>query len=149
MGINSSKDGTSEDSGIASDIAIPSRQRQNYSEQRRVNNNNNNNNSNNVISASTEDSNELQLDGDLYSVVPTVFKWEHGGRNVYITGTFNNWERQIPMHRSGNDFSYVHNLKRGKHAYKFIVDDEWRFAPDQPTVTILLLYSILGHFSFR
>jgi len=29
------------------------------------------------------------------------------------------------MHRSGNDFSYVHNLKRGKHAYKFIVDDEW------------------------
>ena len=41
---------------------------------------------------------------------------------------------QIPMHRSGNDFSYVHNLKRGKHAYKFIVDDEWRFAPDQQTV---------------
>jgi hypothetical protein len=32
--------------------------------------------------------------------VPTVFKWEHGGRNIYITGTFNNWERQIPMHRS-------------------------------------------------
>ena len=51
-----------------------------------------------------------------------------------IIGTFNNWERQIPMHRSGNDFSYVHNLKRGKHAFKFIVDDEWRFAPDQPTV---------------
>lgn len=67
-------------------------------------------------------------------IVPTVFKWEHGGKNVYITGTFNNWERQIPMHRSGNDFTYVHNIKRGKHAYKFIVDDEWRFAPDQPTI---------------
>ena len=53
---------------------------------------------------------------------------------LIIKGTFNNWERQIPMHRSGNDFSYVHNLKRGKHAFKFIVDDEWRFAPDQPTV---------------
>lgn len=38
------------------------------------------------------------------------------------------------MHRSGNDFSYVHNVKRGKHAYKFIVDEEWRYAPDQPTV---------------
>jgi 5'-AMP-activated protein kinase regulatory beta subunit len=75
-------------------------------------------------------------DGDLENadVVPTVFKWEHGGRNVYITGTFNNWDRRIPMHRSGNDFTYVHNLKRGKHAFKFIVDDEWRFAPDQPTV---------------
>jgi 5'-AMP-activated protein kinase regulatory beta subunit len=68
------------------------------------------------------------------SVVPTVFKWEHGGKHVYITGTFNNWERQIPMHRSGNDFTYVHNLKRGKHAFKFIVDDEWRYAPDQPTI---------------
>lgn len=27
----------------------------------------------------------------------------------------------------------VHEQK-GKHAFKFIVDDEWRFAPDQPTV---------------
>ena len=71
---------------------------------------------------------------DMDDVVPTVFRWEHGGRNVYITGTFNNWERQIPMHRSGNDFSYVHNLKRGKHAYKFIVDDEWRHSPDQQTI---------------
>lgn len=66
--------------------------------------------------------------------VPTVFRWEHGGRQVYITGTFNGWSRQIPMHRSGNDFTYIHNLQRGKHAFKFIVDDEWRFAPDQPTV---------------
>ena len=71
---------------------------------------------------------------DASRLVPTVFKWEHGGREVYITGTFNNWDRRIPMHRSGNDFSYVHDLKRGKHAFKFIVDDEWRFAPDQPTV---------------
>jgi len=64
-------------------------------------------------------------------VVPTVFKWEHGGREVYITGTFNNWEKRIPMHRSGNDFSYVHNLKKGKHAFKFIVDDEWRLVQYQ------------------
>ena len=94
-----------------------------------------------------------------------------------MTGTFNNWDKQIPMHRSGvrrvvlrrqflggrrketnssagvarrprgvesaemeprrhrsgNDFTYIHNLKKGKHAFKFVVDDEWRFAPDQPT----------------
>jgi len=66
--------------------------------------------------------------------VPTVFRWEHGGRSVFVTGTFNGWSKQIPMHRSGNDFTYIHNLARGKHAFKFIVDDEWRFAPDQPTV---------------
>lgn len=45
-------------------------------------------------------------------LVPTVFRWEHGGRQVYITGTFNNWEKQIQMHRSGNDFTYIHNLKK-------------------------------------
>lgn len=73
-----------------------------------------------------------EVDGEDY--IPTVFKWDHGGKNVYVTGTFNNWERQIPMHKSGNEFSYVHNVARGKHAYKFIVDDEWRYSPDQPTI---------------
>lgn len=78
---------------------------------------------------------DLMLQNEDYEdVVPTVFRWENGGKNAYITGTFNNWERQIPMHRSGNDFSYIHNVKRGKHAYKFIVDEQWRFASDQPTV---------------
>lgn len=48
--------------------------------------------------------------------------------------TLNIDELKLPMHRSGNDFTYIANLKRGKHAFKFIVDDEWRFAPDQPTV---------------
>ncbi|KAL3942885.1 MAG: hypothetical protein SGBAC_003008 [Bacillariaceae sp.] len=84
-----------------------------------------------AVAASGDGSIEAWIDDD---TVPTVFRWEHGGRQVYITGTFNGWSRQIPMHRSGNDFTYIHNLKRGKHAFKFIVDDEWRFAPDQPTV---------------
>lgn len=84
----------------------------------------------NIVAGSSQGV-EDWLDDD---TVPTVFRWEHGGRQVYITGTFNGWSRQIPMHRSGNDFTYIHNLKRGKHAFKFIVDDEWRFAPDQPTV---------------
>lgn len=91
--------------------------------------NSSNNTSNNAVGGINLD--VLSLDDDQ---VPTVFRWEHGGRQVYITGTFNGWSRQIPMHRSGNDFTYIHNLKRGKHAFKFIVDDEWRFAPDQATV---------------
>ena len=36
------------------------------------------------------------------------------------------------MHRSGN--IYTPQPQKGKHAFKFVVDDEWRFAPDQPTV---------------
>ncbi len=74
---------------------------------------------------------EEDTDEDL---IPTVFRWEHGGRNVYITGTFNNWDKQIPMHCSGNEFTYIRDLKRGKHAFKFIVDDEWRFATDLLTM---------------
>lgn len=92
------------------------------------------NNQNNDDGQKTESSEILSYQDDSENIVPIVFRWEHGGKNVYITGTFNNWEKQIPMHRSGNDFTYLHNLRRGKHAYKFIVDDEWRFAPDQPTV---------------
>eukprot|EP00934_Nitzschia_sp_Nitz4_P007376 Nitzschia sp. Nitz4//scaffold274_size25273//4168//5115//NITZ4_008324-RA/size25273-processed-gene-0.11-mRNA-1//-1//CDS//3329545272//7366//frame0 len=85
----------------------------------------------NQTAAAVANAKPAVLDDD---TVPTVFRWEHGGRQVYITGTFNGWSRQIPMHRSGNDFTYIHNLQRGKHAFKYIVDDEWRFAPDQPTV---------------
>ena len=91
------------------------------------------NGGNNLMAANFGDA-LINLHGEDDDTVPTVFRWEHGGRQVYVTGTFNGWSKQIPMHRSGNDFTYIHNLKKGKHAFKFIVDDEWRFAPDQPTV---------------
>lgn len=29
-------------------------------------------------------------------VLPTVFKWEGGGKQVYISGTFSNW-KTLPM----------------------------------------------------
>ena len=29
--------------------------------------------------------------------LPTVFKWDGGGKNVSISGSFDNWTRQIPM----------------------------------------------------
>mmetsp|Transcript_2115 Transcript_2115/g.4861 ORF Transcript_2115/g.4861 Transcript_2115/m.4861 type:complete len:404 (-) Transcript_2115:751-1962(-) len=83
---------------------------------------------------SEEEVDEMLEDLERDDKVPMVFRWDGGGRNVYITGTFNRWTEKIPMRRSGNDFLYIRELKRGKHAYKFIVDDEWRFAPDQPTV---------------
>ncbi len=50
---------------------------------------------------------------------------------VARVGTFNNWSRKVQMHRSGNDFVYIGALTRAKHCYKFIVDDEWRYAADQ------------------
>ncbi len=34
-------------------------------------------------------------------VVPTVCPWEHGGRQVYIQGNFNNWEGRSPCPARG------------------------------------------------
>uniref|UniRef100_A0A7S4VAH1 Association with the SNF1 complex (ASC) domain-containing protein n=1 Tax=Alexandrium monilatum TaxID=311494 RepID=A0A7S4VAH1_9DINO len=64
--------------------------------------------------------------------IPVVFTWNHGGQQVYLAASFNSWREQIPMVRSGNEFHVVQELPRGIHQYKFIVDDQWRFAPDQP-----------------
>lgn len=67
-------------------------------------------------------------------VVPTVLQWSTGGTSVFVTGSFNNWGERIPLRRSGVDYVVCLNLLPGTYQYKFIVDSEWRFAPDQPTV---------------
>jgi len=71
-------------------------------------------------------------DGGQDERIPVVFTWTHGGQQVYLAASFNGWREQIPMVRSGNEFSVVHELPRGVHQYKFIVDEQWRFATDQP-----------------
>lgn len=53
---------------------------------------------------------------------------------MYVTGSFNAWGERIPLRRSGNDCVVCLNLLPGTYQYKFIVDNEWRFAADQPTV---------------
>lgn len=68
------------------------------------------------------------------TLIPTVLQWSHGGRMVYVTGTFNNWAERIPMRLSRNDFTVCLNLPVGTFQYKFIVDNEWRFSPSQPLV---------------
>eukprot|EP00741_Cyanophora_paradoxa_P003437 tig00000704_g3340.t1 len=65
--------------------------------------------------------------------VPTVITWSHGGNKVYVTGTFNGWKERIAMHRSGNEWNTIQTLKPGQYEYKFIVDNEWKFAPEQAT----------------
>ena len=66
--------------------------------------------------------------------VPTVLQWSLGGGSVYVTGSFNNWGERIPLRRSGADHVVCLNLLPGTYQYKFIVDNEWRYAADQPTV---------------
>jgi len=39
------------------------------------------------------------------------------------------------MHRSGNGFSYITEVPKGKHLYRFFVDDNWTLADDQTPAT--------------
>lgn len=60
--------------------------------------------------------------------LPTVFKWDGGGKQVYISGTFSDW-KILPMVRSHGDFVTIIDLPEGEHEYKFYVDGEWKHDP--------------------
>jgi len=67
--------------------------------------------------------------------VPTQFKWTHGGKQVFVTGSFNRWQGKIPMKQNeAGEFTVVLNILPGLHQYKFIVDEAWELNPDNPTV---------------
>lgn len=62
------------------------------------------------------------------SALPTVFRWEGGGKNVFLSGTFSEW-KALPMVKSHGDFVTIINLPEGDHQYKFCVDGEWKHDP--------------------
>lgn len=67
------------------------------------------------------------------SALPTVFKWEGGGKDVCISGTFTEW-KPIPMVRSHGDFVLILEVPEGEHEYKFMVDGQWAHDPNEPII---------------
>ena len=62
----------------------------------------------------------------------------HPPNEVVLVGSFTSWKAgAIAMVREPGKsiFSVTVNLPLGIHSYKFIVDGEWKFASDQPTIT--------------
>jgi len=57
--------------------------------------------------------------------LPTVFKWDQGGKSVAISGSFDNWKSRIPLVKSHGEFSTIVELEEGVHEYKFYVDGQW------------------------
>ncbi|KAK2148784.1 hypothetical protein LSH36_484g04131 [Paralvinella palmiformis] len=53
------------------------------------------------------------------SSVTHEFLWEHGGQDVYLCGSFNNW---MPIPDSV--FKIALQVPEGKHYYRYIVDEE-------------------------
>lgn len=66
--------------------------------------------------------------------LPTVFRWEGGGKEVWIAGSFDNWKSKIPMVKSHGDFSTIVELPEGSHQYKFYVDGHWVCDTNQPQI---------------
>ncbi|XP_033007036.1 5'-AMP-activated protein kinase subunit beta-2 isoform X1 [Lacerta agilis] len=66
---------------------------------------------------------------------PTVIRWTEGGKEVFISGSFNNWSAKIPLIKSHNDFVAILDLPEGEHQYKFFVDGQWVHDPSEPVVT--------------
>ncbi|XP_051906283.1 5'-AMP-activated protein kinase subunit beta-1a isoform X3 [Hippocampus zosterae] len=66
---------------------------------------------------------------------PTVFRWKGDGKEVYLSGSFNNWANKIPLIRSQNTFVTIVELPEGEHQYKFYVDGQWTHDPAEPVVT--------------
>lgn len=60
--------------------------------------------------------------------------WVHGGNEVFVEGSWDNWTTRQPLQRSGKDFTIVKMLPPGIYQYKFIVDGQWRYAPDAPAI---------------
>jgi len=59
---------------------------------------------------------------------PVVFKWSgqsHPAKHVYLTGSWDQWKRKIPLVKSTSDFSTIINLIPGRYEYKFLVDGKW------------------------
>jgi 5'-AMP-activated protein kinase regulatory beta subunit len=69
------------------------------------------------------------------TLVPVAINWTQGGSVVEVEGSFDNWQSRQALHRSGNrEFAIVKMLPPGVYQYKFIVDGEWKYAPDQPAM---------------
>ncbi|XP_013778710.1 5'-AMP-activated protein kinase subunit beta-1-like [Limulus polyphemus] len=67
------------------------------------------------------------------TALPTVFKWEGGGKDVYISGSFTQWE-PLKMVHSQDNFVLILDVPEGEHQYKFLVDGQWQHDPKEPNV---------------
>ncbi|KAF5744980.1 SNF1-related protein kinase regulatory subunit beta-1 [Tripterygium wilfordii] len=66
--------------------------------------------------------------------IPTIITWNHGGNEVAIEGSWDNWTSRKILQRSGKDHSIILILPEGIYHYKFVVDGQWRYIPDVPFV---------------
>ncbi|VUZ43637.1 unnamed protein product [Hymenolepis diminuta] len=67
-------------------------------------------------------------------LLPTVFRWNGGGHEIYVSGTFDNWQKRIPMARRKSGHVVIVDCPPGRHEYKFFIDGAWYHDPTKPMV---------------
>jgi len=67
--------------------------------------------------------------------VPAVVRWKGGGNEVYISGSYDNWQNKVRLIPSHDDFVAIVELPEGEHEYKFLVDGVWKIDPKEATKT--------------
>ncbi|XP_031092632.1 SNF1-related protein kinase regulatory subunit beta-2-like [Ipomoea triloba] len=64
--------------------------------------------------------------------IPTMITWRQGGNEVAVEGSWDDWQTRDYLQRTDKDFSVMKMLPSGIYHFRFIVDGEWRYAPDFP-----------------
>nr|XP_002129192.1 5'-AMP-activated protein kinase subunit beta-1 [Ciona intestinalis] len=65
--------------------------------------------------------------------IPAVIRWKGGGKDIYISGSYDNWQNKLRLNRSHDDFVAIVDLPVGEHEYKFFVDGDWKIDPNEPS----------------
>jgi len=67
---------------------------------------------------------------DKIFMINTMFKWTLPGSCVFISGTWDSWNKRIPLKKSGNEFTVILPLIQGFFRYRFAIDDSHRYNPE-------------------
>lgn len=54
-----------------------------------------------------------------------TFSWEHPADEVYVTGTFDNWQKTVKLDKVDGVFRKTVELPKTKTQYKFVVNNNW------------------------
>lgn len=65
-----------------------------------------------------------------------TFFWSGGGQKVKLTGEFCDWKIKYDMVKDPNNNKYKYEIPLDNKIYqfKFIVDNEWKYSPNYPTI---------------
>ena len=74
-----------------------------------------------------------------WAPVPIELVWRHGGKSVFVESSIDSWSKRdqlfpVSTGIDGSVFGRVFFALPGAVQYKFIVDGQWRAAPEQPQV---------------